>query len=72
MPNSNASQDVLTRDGEHLQVKGRVVTADNPSRERSAIRSWDFDALVIVLFDDDFRLWQAAKVPMDIVREDAS
>jgi hypothetical protein len=53
-------------------VKGRVVTADNPSPELSAIRSWDFDALVIVLFDDDFRLWQAAKVPMDIVREDAS
>src|SRR3954467_13732039 len=47
------SWDVLTPEGERLQVKARVVTNPKTPGERqlSVFRSWDFDAVVIVLFD---------------------
>jgi hypothetical protein len=54
----------LLVEGEHLQVKARIVT--NPrvrgERQLSVFRSWDFDAGVIILFDDEFRVWRAARV----------
>lgn len=64
-PASQKSWDVRTPDGERLQVKARVVVSPRNSGERqlSAFRSWDFDAAVIVLFDDAFRVWRAAKLP---------
>jgi hypothetical protein len=56
---------VLTAEGQRLQVKARVVTDPKVAGERqlSVFRSWDFDAAVIVLFDDDFRVWRAASIP---------
>jgi hypothetical protein len=72
-PNSQKSWDVLTPDGERLQVKARVVT--NPrtlgERQLSVFRSWDFDAAVFVLFDDDFRVWRAARLGVETFRETA-
>lgn len=60
--------------GERLQVKARVVT--NPKsagqRQLSVFRSWDFEAAVIVLFDDEFRVWRAARLPVAIVEEAGS
>src|SRR3954447_8076729 len=58
-PNSQKSWDVLSGDGERLQVKARVVTDPraNGERQLSDFRSWDFDAAVVVLFDDAFRVW---------------
>lgn len=35
----------------------------------SVFRSWDFDAAVVVLFDDDFRVWRASKVAVEVLRE---
>jgi hypothetical protein len=72
-PNSQPSWDVLTSDGERLQVKARLVTDPEARGERqlSAFRSWDFDASLIVLFDDDFRVWRAARIPVDELRADA-
>jgi hypothetical protein len=72
-PNSQRSWDVRTPDGERLQVKGRVVTDPKTAGERqlSVFRSWDFDAAVIVLFDDEFRIWRAARVPVETLRERA-
>ena len=66
-PNSQRSWDVLTAEGERLQVKARVVTDPKVAGERqlSVFRSWDFDAAVIVLFDDEFRVWRAARVPVE-------
>lgn len=61
-PKSQKSWDVLTGDGRRLQVKARVITPENPSRQLSPIRSWDFDELAIVLFDDQFDLIHAAFV----------
>ena len=66
-PNSQKSWDVLTADGERLQVKARVVTDPraNGERQLSDFRSWDFDAAVVVLFDDAFRVWRAARLPIE-------
>jgi len=54
-------------------VKARVVTNPKTQGERqlSVFRSWDFDAVVIVLFDDEFRVWRAAKLPVKTLRSHA-
>jgi hypothetical protein len=62
------SWDVLTPDGKRLQVKARVLTKENPSRQLSPIRSWDFDHLVVVLFDDTFGIKRAATISAEDVR----
>lgn len=69
-PNSEKSWDVRTSDGEKIQVKSRLLDDPTKSKQRqlSAIRSWGFDSLVIVLFDSTYRVWKAAKVPADLVR----
>jgi hypothetical protein len=73
-PNSQKSWDVVTPDMEPFQVKARVVT--NPQnrgeRQLSVFRSWEFDAAVIVLFDDRFGVWRASCVPADAVRSNAT
>ncbi len=70
-PNSQKSWDVLTREGERLQVKARVVTDAGNAGERqlSPFRSWDFDAAVIVLFADDFEVWHAVRMQVDVLRD---
>jgi len=74
-PNSQRSWDVLTPEPEpeRLQVKARVVTNPRTTGERqlSVFRSWDFDAAVIVLFDDEFRVWRAARISVETLREQA-
>ncbi len=55
---SQKSWDILTVEGARIQVKSRIITdrRNNSERQLSTIRSWDFDAAVIVLFDNDFRV----------------
>jgi hypothetical protein len=69
-PNSEKSWDVLTPEGEKLQVKSRLLDDPTKSKQRqlSPIRSWGFDYLAIVLFDSTYRVWRAGKVPADLVR----
>ena len=64
-PNSQASWDVATPEGERLQVKARVVTDPGAPGERqlSVFRTWDFDACIVVLFDDEFEVWRATRLP---------
>jgi hypothetical protein len=71
---SQSSWDVEAPDGEHLQVKSRFVTDPGNTGERqlSPFRSWDFDAAVIVLFDDDFAVWRAAKLPQSAIEADSA
>jgi hypothetical protein len=56
--------------GSRLQVKARVVTdeKDRGQRALSAFRGWAFDALVVVLFDRDYRVWKARYLPIAILR----
>jgi hypothetical protein len=58
-PNSQRSWDLRTPSQKRLQVKACVLTPENPSRQLSPIRSWDFDELVVVLFNDDFSILRA-------------
>ena len=69
-PNSQRSWDVKTPTGERLQVKARVVPNPRTAgrRQLSVFRSWDFDAAVIVLFDDEFRVWRAARLPVETLQ----
>lgn len=72
-PNSQRSWDVMTPGEERLQVKARVVTNPRKHGERqlSVFRSWDFDAAVVVLFDDEFQVWRATRLPVETLREQA-
>ncbi len=69
--NSERSWDVETPACERLQVKARVVTDPRSAGQRqlSDFRSWEFQALVVVLFDDEFCVWRAVRLPRDIVKD---
>lgn len=64
--NSKRSWDLAMPDGERLQVKARVVVDPRNAGQRqlSPFRSWEFEAAVIVLFDDAFEVWKAALLPV--------
>lgn len=70
-PNSSKSWDVRAPDGKTLQVKSRVIT--NPralgERQLSPFRSFAFDEVAIVLFDDDYWLWRAVRIPVAVAQE---
>ncbi|MGH7748893.1 MAG: hypothetical protein ACREQ5_29640, partial [Candidatus Dormibacteria bacterium] len=69
-PPSTKGWDVLTPDGRRLQVKSRIVRdrKDAGQRQLSALRSWDFEELAVVLFNPDFTVWQAVTVTRDVVQ----
>jgi hypothetical protein len=71
--NSTKSHDVVTPSGERLQVKCRVVTdtAKRSERQLSPFRSWDCDAVVIVLFDERFSVRRMALLPTEVVKSAA-
>jgi hypothetical protein len=65
---------VLGSDGEKLQVKARVVSdpAGPGQLQLSPFRSFDFDSVVIVLLSaTDYSVFQASKVPRDVVESAA-
>jgi hypothetical protein len=72
--NSEKSWDVITRDGEKLQVKARVVS-DPPRTSQlqlSLFRSFDFHSAVIVLLSAaDYSVVRASKVPRHVVEASA-
>lgn len=73
-PNSEKSYDVLSADGKRLQVKARMLDPTKVgSNILSAIRTWDFDELFVVLFDPgDFQVRAAASIPAEIVKDHSS
>jgi hypothetical protein len=72
--NSEKSWDVKTQDGKRYQVKCRVVTDPRKPGERqlSPFRTWDFDEAVVVLFDDDYRVWRCVSLPCELMKERAT
>jgi len=73
-PNSEKSWDVLSNDGEKLQVKARVVShpAEAGQLQLSPFRSFDFDSAVIVLLSaSDYAVSRASKVPRCVVESSA-
>lgn len=73
-PNSEKSFDVSAPDGRRFQVKARVSPAegDRGTRQLSAFRSWDFDDVVIILFEDDYSIRRAVQMPAEAMREAAT
>ena len=64
--------DAVDRDGKRYQIKGRRVTARNPSRELGAIRDMSgqhFDYLAGLLFNEDFTIRRAALIPHAVVMD---
>lgn len=66
---SQAGWDVLTPKGERIQVKALRQTATGKRRNLSPIRDADYDSVVIVLFDEDFRVTEGLKLTREVVGE---
>jgi hypothetical protein len=72
--NSEKAWDVLSSDGEKLQVKARVVAdpAKPGQLQLSPFRSFGFDAVVIVLLSAaDYAVARASRVPRHVVESAA-
>ncbi len=66
---SQAGWDVRTPAGERIQVKSLRQTAAGKRRNLSPIRDADYDVVVIVLFDEDFRVTEGLRLARDVVEE---
>ena len=65
LPPSHPGADIEAN-GNKYQVKGRQ--SDDPTH-LSIIRSWNFDHLVVILFNKDGSVKQALEVPVGVARE---
>jgi hypothetical protein len=73
--NSTAGYDAIDVAGTKYQIKSRRVHPANRSRQLSPIRNLDdqhFDYLIAVIFNDDFSIQQAVKIPHAVISEYAS
>lgn len=64
---SNKSADIQDRDGKLYQVKARKVT--NLTTQLGVIRSWDFNYLIVILFDFDGNIIKAVKLPASTAKK---
>lgn len=73
-PQSQKGWDLQLPDGAQWQVKSRVLSQPSTRGERqlSPFNSWDFDQGMIVLFDEDFTVRQAALLPVADLKDSAS
>lgn len=67
---SNKSADIRLRDGRLVQVKSRVPRQTSTT-SLSPIRSWDFDLLVVVLFNPDGGIMEAVEMTADVAKRHA-
>ena len=65
---SGASADIEDPNGHLYQVKSRKIKG-TPTTQLNVIRSWDFDYLVVILFDAAGAVTKALEVPVDVARE---
>jgi hypothetical protein len=61
--------DVRTPAGELIQVKALRQTPGTKRRNVSPIRDSDYDSVVIVIFDEDFRVTEGLKLDRELVEE---
>lgn len=64
---SQAGWDVLTDDGERLQVKAIRRLPDTRRRNLSPIRDRDYDYVIVVLFDENFAIERGLRLSRDLV-----
>ena len=73
--NSTAGYDATDTEGTRYQIKARRVHLANPSRQLSVIRNLEaqkFDYLIAVIFNHDFSVQHAVKIPHGVITEYAS
>lgn len=73
--NSASGFDAVDQAGIRYQIKCRRLAAQNKSRQLSAIRRLElrpFDILAGLLFRDDFTVFRAALIPVELVAERAT
>ncbi len=71
---SKRGYDAIDQNGKRYQIKSRRLDPTNESRLLSVIRNLDtneFDYLVGVLFNRDFTVKEAYKIPHSVIREHA-
>jgi hypothetical protein len=66
---SQAGWDVLTADGGRIQVKAIRQTPKYTRTTLSPIRDSEYDSVVVVIFDEDFRVTEGLKVARSVVEE---
>jgi hypothetical protein len=66
---SQAGWDVRTPAGERIQVKAMRITATTKRRNLSPIRDRDYDSVVVVILDEDFRVTEGLKFDRAVVEE---
>ncbi|MBY0419735.1 MAG: hypothetical protein K2W88_16915 [Pararheinheimera sp.] len=65
---SKASADIVTPDGKKYQVKSRKIKKGTTT-QLNVIRSWDFDFLVVILFDSQGVIKKALEIPVSVAKE---
>ena len=65
---SGASADIEAPDGTLYQVKSRKIKG-SPTTQLNVIRSWDFDFLVVILFEVSGAIKKAIQVPVEVAKE---
>ena len=65
---SGHSADIESDDGTLYQVKSRKIKK-TPTTQLNVIRSWNFDYLVVILFNQHGDIRQALEVPMEVAKE---
>ncbi|MFA6320280.1 MAG: hypothetical protein WCY36_00290 [Candidatus Omnitrophota bacterium] len=69
---SNKGFDAIDKKGIRYQIKGRRLDASNPSRQLGVIRDLDkkgFDFLIAIIFNKDFTIHDAYKIPHELIGE---
>ena len=70
--NSRSGYDAVGPDGTRYQIKSRRITRESKSAQLSAIRRLDedpFDFVTAVIFEADFSIRYAAKIPREVIAE---
>ena len=65
---SNSSADIQLSDGTLYQVKSRKIDG-NLTTQLSIIRSWEFDFLFVILFDQDGLVLKSIISPVSVAKE---
>jgi len=66
---SQKGWDVQTDAGERIQVKAMRTTETSKRRNLSPIRDQEYDVVVVVIFDEDFRVTEGLRIPREVVEE---
>ena len=73
-PRSTKGYDAIDLDGKKVEIKARRITKRTPSRQLSSIRKFDeelFDYLICVIYDQDFDIDCALRIPREVIEEKA-